>query len=100
MAQDQITERDAKLKEIAADVTAMIKKYGRRKDVYVSYFQGTEEDVAKFSEWDRRRLSIWENREIFLVCEDSGHLLYSVHVEGDSYLTALDELVRLVAAKF
>ncbi len=100
MTQDCIIERDAKLKEIAADVTAMIKKYGRRKDVHVSYFHGTEEDVAKFSEWDRRRLFIWQDREIFLVYEDSGHLLYSVHVDGDSYLTALDELVRLVSAKF
>ena len=100
MTQGQIIERDAKLKEIAADVTAMIKKYGRRKDVHVSYFYGTAEDVAKFSEWDRRRLSIWQDREIFLVCEDSGHLLYSVHVEGDPYLTALNEVIRLVSAKF
>lgn len=100
MTQDYIIERNARLKEIAADVTAMIKKYGRRKDVHVSYFQGTEEDVAKFSEWDRIRLSIWPDREIFLVCEDSGRLLYTVHVDGDSYLTALNEVIRLVSAKF
>ena len=60
-------------------------------------------DVAKenhnFSDWDRQYHGIIDGEEYFFVY-DNNHLLYVINVTGDSTLTAMSELMELLARKF
>lgn len=87
------------LGKIAEDIEKMIRNYGRRKDISVRFATMTDEELAKFSDWDQRRLGLIHGEDMFLVSEPE-RVLYAVNVTGDSLLTAAYELMRLVSAKF
>ena len=90
-------ERNEKLKDIGKRIEDLVNTYGRTK-IVVTYEYMTEERVHDFSEWDVRRFFLHPSRECFFVWINE-ELIYVVHVDADSYLTAADELMRLVAVK-
>lgn len=53
------------------------------------------------TEWERKHHQIVRNDEYFWIWErETGDLLYTVNVTGDSVLTAASELMNLLARKF
>ena len=100
-------ERIEKLEHIAIEAEKLIRSYGRRKDICVTFGRLTEETIADFSAWDRKRFTLIEGEECFFVWEtsrpdvpDPNGLLYVVNVTGDSLLTAASELMNLASRKF
>ena len=97
-------ERNEKMNAIAADLTRMILDYGRRNDITVTYAKPTDEDMAKFSDFAIRYHQLHNGEEYFLIWENMPNenpgLLYVVNVTCDSYLTAMQEAIDLIARKF
>lgn len=97
-------ERNEKMNAIAADLTRMILDYGRRNDITVTYAKLTDEDMAKFSDFAIRYHQLHKGEEMFLIWEnipdENPGLLYAVNVTADSYLTAMQEAIDLIARKF
>ena len=53
------------------------------------------------TEWERKHHQIVRNDEYFWIWErETGDLLYTINVTGDSVLTAASELMNLLARKF
>lgn len=53
------------------------------------------------TEWERQYHQIVRNDEYFWIWErETGDLLYTINVTGDSVLTAASELMNLLARKF
>ena len=95
------------MRDIAQRVEDMVRKYGRRKDIAVTYDRLSEESLAEFTDFQRRYHGLHTGEEAFLVWEtpdpdsvDPRRLLYVVYVTADSYMTAAGELVELVSRKF
>ena len=100
-------ERIEKLEHIAIEAEKLIRSYGRRKDICVTFGRLTKETIAYFSVWDCKRFTLMEGEEYFFVWETSrpdipnlSELLYVVNVTGDSLLTAASELMNLASRKF
>ena len=96
--------RTEKMNAIATDLTRMILDYGRRNDITVTYAKLTDEDMAKFSDFAIRYHQLHKGEEMFLIWENipdkNPGLLYAVNVTADSYLTAMQEAIDLIARKF
>ena len=64
----------------------------------------TDEDMAKFSDFAIRYHQLHKGEEMFLIWENipdkNPGLLYAVNVTADSYLTAMQEAIDLIARKF
>jgi hypothetical protein len=100
-------ERIDSLEHIAIEVEKLIRSYGRRKDISVTFSCLTNEIIEEFSTWDRKRFGLVSGEEYFFVWENSRPdvadpygLLYVVCVTADSLLTAASELMNLVSRKF
>ena len=100
-------ERIESLYHIAIETEKLIRSFGRRKDIAVTFSQLTDEIIAEFSAWDRKRFNLLAGDEYFFVWEtsrpdvpDPNGLLYVVDVTADSLLTAASELMNLASRKF
>lgn len=64
-------------------------------------YVGADEHPEGMDEEDRRMHGIVEGDEYILVRSDvNGRVLYAVNVSADSVLTAISELMKLLAQKF
>lgn len=100
-------DRLESLEHIAIEAEKLIRSFGRRKDISVTFSRLTDEVIQEFSAWDRKRFNLMSGEECFFIWEnscpdvpDSNALLYVVDVAADSLLTAASELMNLVARKF
>lgn len=100
-------ERIESLNHIAIETEKLIRSFGRRKDIAVTFSQLTNEIIEEFSAWDRKRFNLLAGDEYFFVWEtslpdaaDPYGLLYVVNVTADSLLTAASELMNLASRKF
>ncbi len=89
--------REDDLTFVAQTVTRMVNSFVRD-PITVTYRKETEESVNDYTAWCRERFGILSNSECFYIWR--GQLLYVVHVEADSILTAASELMSLIARKF
>ena len=89
--------RADKLTFIAQSMTRMVNSLIDR-PIEITYRKETAESVHDFTDWAREYHGILSGDENFYVWR--GELLYVVHVNADSYLTAADELMQLLAKKF
>lgn len=69
------------------------------KDASFRYVVITEDNLHDYSDWDIERLRLCTGLEYILVVEDSGHILYSINVSGDSIMQSIAELTNLLAGK-
>lgn len=70
---------------------------------FVEYIDLDEESIKQFSDWNIKWLGIRPDMEVFIVYGiegDDKYPLYAVNISGDSVITALDELFRLLGRKF
>lgn len=100
-------ERIENLSHIAIEIEKLVRSFGRRKDISVTFSRLTDESITEFSDWNRNRFHLHAGEEFFFVWETSRPdvadiygLLYAVNVTADSLLTAASELMNLVARKF
>lgn len=100
-------DRTESLNKIATQIEGLVYQYGRRSDIVITFSKLTNEEIAKFNDWDRKRFCLIPGEECFFVWEaqqpgspSTDHLLYVVAVTGDSLLTAAGELMNLVSRKF
>ena len=92
--------RNENMTRIAQELTTIIRTYGRRKDVCVTFICPTADEIPKiFSEWQRMQFHPHSGDELFLFYGDD-ELLYVVNVSADAYLTAIWEAMDLASRKF
>lgn len=91
--------RTESLNDIAGTIEEMIRRYGHRKDITVTFEKLTEEGLRRFRDFQRMYFALRAGEEYFFVWEPDG-LLYVVPITGDSLLTAAYELMDLVFRKF
>ena len=89
--------KTAQMEFIAQDITKLANRF-ISDPIEITYRRETKESVNDFTEWARHRHGILSGDEYFYVWR--GELLYAVNVSADSPLTAAEELMRLLAAKF
>lgn len=99
--------REESMRDIAQRIEDIVRRYGRRDDIAITYDRLTNESIAEFTDFQRRYHSLNTGEEYFFVWEtpnpddvDPRALLYCVIVTGDSLLTAAGELMELVSRKF
>lgn len=94
-------KREAEMKELAEYGKSLIREFGRRKDITVTYDRPNEETISRYTEYQRECHRIMTGSEYFLFWEEETmHLLYVKDVTADSALTAMAELMWLAARKF
>lgn len=71
-----------------------------KKGIRVRYEKVGTEVYAEFSEFEKQYHKIRLGDEYILIYDPEGILLYAINVTYDSMLTAVDEAMRLIAAKF
>ena len=89
--------KTAQMEFIALEITKLANRFIRN-PIEITYRRETEESVKDYTDWGRKRFGIHSGFEYFYVWR--GEMLYAVDVTADSPLTAADELMRLLAAKF
>ena len=93
--------REAEMKKLAEYGKSMIREFGRRKDIIVTYDRPDKKTISRYTEYQRSYHKIMAGSEYFLFWEEeTGHLLYVKDVTADSALTAAAEMVWLAAKKF
>lgn len=99
--------RTEQLEHVAAQIEAMVRDYGRRKDIQITFYKLDKEVLEMFTEYERTRHHLRTGDERFFIWEvpdphaiDPQHLLYTRDVTADSILTAAHELMELVSRKF
>lgn len=99
--EDRRAERTAEMKKLAEYGKSMIREFGRRKDIIVTYDRPDSETISRYTEYQRKYHQIMTGSEYFLFWEEeTGHLLYVKDVTADSALTAAAEMMWLAAKKF
>ena len=94
-------QREAEMKKLAEYGKSLIREFGRRKDIIVTYDCPDSETIGKYTDYQRKLHSIMTGGEYFLFWEEeTGHLLYVKDVTADSALTAAAEMMWLAAKKF
>ena len=94
-------EREAEMKKLAEYGKSLIREFGRRKDIIVTYDRPDSETISRYTEYQRQYHQITTGSEYFLFWEeDTMHLLYVKDVTADSALTAAAEMIWLAAKKF
>lgn len=82
-------------------ISSLLQKVRPDKDIDIAYRREDMESVKEFSDWDRQCHHILSGDEnIYIWDAKNGTLLYAVNVTGDSVLTAISELMSLIAKKF
>lgn len=97
MNRDNMNRADEMLR-IGKTLEAMVNRYNRD-PIAITYDDLNDEKIREYAKWDRERFRLHTGEEAFFVWR-RGHLLYVVPVNADSYLTAADELMQLLAKKF
>ena len=97
MNRDSMNRADEMLR-IGKTLEAMVNRYNRD-PIAITYDDLNDEKIMEYAQWDRERFRLHTGEEAFFVWR-RGHLLYVVPVGADSYLTAADELMQLLAKKF
>ena len=93
--------REAEMKKLAEYSKSMIREFGCRKDITVTYDRPDSKTISKYTDYQRKLHSIMTGGEYFLFWEEeTGHLLYVKDVTADSALTAAAEMMWLAAKKF
>ena len=94
-------EREAEMKKLAEYGKSLIREFGRRQDITVTYDRPDAETIKRYTDFQREDHHILTGSEYFLIWEEETmHLLYVKDVTADSALTALSELMCLAARKF
>ena len=100
-------ERTKALEHVAETVQNMIRQYGRRNDIEITFYKVDDEVLETFNEYQRTKHHLLTGEEMFFIFEvrdpyaiDPQHLLYTKCVTGDNVLTAAAELMNLVSHKF
>jgi hypothetical protein len=94
-------ERAAEMSKLAEYGQSMIREFGRRRDIIVTYDRPNSETINRYTEYQRRYHQIMTGNEYFLFWEEETmHLLYVKDVTADSALTAAAEMMWLAAKKF
>ena len=100
-------ERIEILRDVAQRIETIVRQYGRRDDIAITFERMTYDGIRKFTDFQRKHKGLIEGEEYFLVWEtpspkdeDPRGLLYAVCITADSYLTAANELMNLVSRKF
>ena len=94
---------DEKLAQIKACVPHMqaildIGGHGKRE---IWYAEVDEDVLALFTDFEKQYHRIHDGDEMFFIFDRPDDiLLYTVNVTGDSVLTAFEELMKVIAAKF
>lgn len=93
--------RETEMKKLAEYGKSMIREFGRRKDIIVTYDCPDSETISRYTEYQRKYHHIHTGSEYFLFWEEETmHLLYVKDVTADSALTAAAEMMWLAAKKF
>lgn len=94
-------KREAEMKKLAEYGKSLIREFGCRKDIIVTYDRPDSETISRYTEYQRKHHQIMTGSEYFLFWEEeTGHLLYVKDVTADSALTAAAEMMWLAAKKF
>ena len=94
-------QREAEMKKLAEYGKSMIREFGRRKDIIVTYDCPDSKTISRYTEYQRKYHQITTGSEYFLFWEEETmHLLYVKDVTADSALTAAAEMMWLAAKKF
>lgn len=94
-------QREAEMKKLAEYGKSMIREFGCRKDIIVTYDRPDGETISRYTEHQRKYHQIMAGSEYFLFWEEETmHLLYVKDVTADSALTAAAEMMWLAAKKF
>lgn len=94
-------QREAEMKKLAEYGKSMIREFGRRKDIIVTYDCPDSKTISQYTEYQRKYHQIMTGSEYFLFWEEETmHLLYVKDVTADSALTAAAEMMWLAAKKF
>lgn len=94
-------EREKAMKKLAEYGKSLIREFGRRKDIIVTYDRPDSETISRYTEYQRQYHHITTDSEYFLFWEEETmHLLYVKDVTADSALTAAAEMMWLAAKKF
>ena len=93
--------REAEMKKLAEYGKSMIREFGCRKDIIVTYDRPNSETISRYTEYQRKHHQILTGSEYFLFWEEETmHLLYVKDVTADSALTAAAEMMWMAAKKF
>ena len=101
MEQDRWNKREAEMKKLAEYGKSLIREFGRRQDIIVTYDRPDSETIKRYTDFQREYHGIRTGSEYFMFWEEEKmHLLYVKDVTADSALTAMAELMCLAARKF
>jgi len=95
-------QRTERMQTIAATIETLLHDSNPRtvtEDITIRYIVPTESTMPVFTDWERTYNHILPGEEYFIIREKD-FVLYVVNVSDDSDLTAAEELIRKVAAKF
>lgn len=93
--------REAEMKKLAEYGKSLIREFGRRKDIIVTYDRPDDDTISRYTEYQQQYHQIMAGNEYFLFWEEETmHLLYVKDVTADSALTAAAEMMWLAAKKF
>ena len=90
--------REETMGHIANEIQTLVNQTAEEQ-IEISYMRMTARLLAGFDEWSRSKFRLINGDEYFLITK-YGVRLYMVNVTGDSYLTAIKELMDKIAAKF
>lgn len=100
-AEQRRAQREAEMKKLAEYGKSIIREFGRRKDITITYDCPDEDTISKYTEYQREYHQIMTGSEYFLFWEEETmHLLYVKDVTADSALTAAAEMMWMAANKF
>lgn len=98
MAMEHQETREFDLQGIAERINGIVTPY-ISSPITITYVKMTDDELAKFSDWDRQRFGLLRSDEYFIV-RRFDEVLYAVIITGDSLFTAMNELTDLIARKF
>ena len=94
-------QRETEMKKLAEYGKSMIREFGRRKDIIVTYDRPDEKTISRYTEYQRSNHKIMTGEEYILFWEEATmHLLYAKNITADSTLNAAAEMLWLAAKKF
>lgn len=100
-AEQRRAQREAEMKKLAEYGKSIVREFGYRKDIIITYDRPTKETISRYTDYQRKLHSLMTGSEYFLFWEEKTmHLLYVKDVSADSALTAAAEMMWLAAKKF
>lgn len=96
-------ERAERMHLLAERCASLVREFGRRQDITVTYDRPNDTTIRNYSDFQREYHGIVSGNEYFLIWEtdkEVKHLLYIVNVTADSAIAAAWELLDLASRKF